>query len=109
MDSESDVHKIIMITSDDRVPEAIEEVAAYFNCSCSHKPDVTFEQMYPKFDLIVTPLATGSKEYIDWIKLQTMKKTPGLAFYNKIAPTFNKTIGTDKNFSGSFLKQFNVT
>lgn len=34
------------------------------------------------FDLVVTPLATGSKDYIDWVKLQTLKKDDSTAFFN---------------------------
>lgn len=62
-----------MLTSDDRVAELIEEVA-------ENDPN---SRKYPAFDLIVTPLATGSVEYIEWIKQQTMKKDPEAAFYNK--------------------------
>jgi hypothetical protein len=62
-----------MLTSDDRVAELIEEVAA-------HDPN---SRKYPSFDLIVTPLATGSVEYIQWVKDQTLKKDPDAAFFNK--------------------------
>lgn len=54
-----DVNKLIMVTGDDRVAELIEEVA-------DKNPNT---RKYPAFDLIVTPLATGSKEYIEWVKL----------------------------------------
>lgn len=54
-----DVNKLIMITGDDRVAELIEEVA-------DKNPNT---RKYPVFDLVVTPLATGSKEYIEWVKL----------------------------------------
>lgn len=64
-------HKLIMLTSDIRVAPAIEEVAAFYG-----RTD------YPAFDLIVTPLVTGSKEYIEWVKLQTMEKNPDLSFHN---------------------------
>lgn len=53
-----DLHKIVMVTSDDRVAELIEEVA-------EHDPN---HWKYPAFDLVVIPLATGSKEYIEWVK-----------------------------------------
>ena len=56
-----DVTRLVMITSDDRVAELIEEVAAKNPNSRPH----------PAFDLVVTPLATGSKEYLEWVKLQT--------------------------------------
>lgn len=69
-------NKLFMLTSDDRVAELIEEVAA--NDPNSRK--------YPSFDLIVTPLATGSVEYIQWVKDQTLKKDPEAAFFNKAAP-----------------------
>lgn len=60
MSQDTDVHKLIMITSDDRVAEAIEAVAKFYGNRTT---------MYPHFDLVVTPLATGSKEYIQWVKL----------------------------------------
>ena len=34
------------------------------------------------FDIIITPLITGSPDYIEWIKLQTMKKDDTLAHFN---------------------------
>lgn len=68
-------HKITMLTSDDRVAEAIEEVAAFM---------AGFHESVP-FDLVATPLATGSKEYIEWVKLQTLKKDDSTAFFNQDA------------------------
>jgi len=62
--------KLDMITSDDRIAELIEEVG------------VNLGNLYPAFDLVVTPLATGSKEYIKWVKEQTMKRDPQQAFFN---------------------------
>lgn len=60
------------VTSDDRVPEVIEEVAGWYGGSKEKVP----------FDLVVTPLATGSKDYIEWVKLQTLKKDDSVAFFN---------------------------
>lgn len=78
MEFDKDMHKLIMLTSDDRVAEAIESVGEYYE---TNKNTV---HQYPKFDLIVTPLATGSKEYIEWVKLQTLKKdSKDLAYYNE--------------------------
>lgn len=75
MQTDLDVHKLVFITADDRVAEAIEEINTFF---------VTRKiKLYPAFDLVVTPLATGSKEYITWVKTQTLAKSPELAFYNK--------------------------
>ena len=68
-----DLHKIVMVTSDDRVAELIEEVAA-------HDPN---HWRYPAFDVVVLPLATGSKEYIGWVKTQTLKRDPSTAFFNE--------------------------
>ncbi len=48
-----------MISSDDRIADVIEEVATFM---------ARFKETIP-FDLVVTPLATGSKEYIEWVKL----------------------------------------
>jgi uncharacterized protein involved in tolerance to divalent cations len=69
-----DRHHLTMITSDDRVAEAIEEVAAWSN----RKDGMPF-------DLVVLPVATGSKEYIEWVKLQTLKKDGDTAFFNVAA------------------------
>lgn len=52
-----------MVTSDERVAELIETVAKY-------NPNT---EKYPAMDLVITPLATGSKNYIEWVKLQTIK------------------------------------
>lgn len=52
-------HKLVMISSDDRIADVIEEVATFM---------ARFKEPIP-FDLVVTPLATGSKEYIEWVKL----------------------------------------
>lgn len=50
--------KIIGVTSDDRVAELIEEVAS----NNPNKPSV------PNFNIVVYTLASGSKEYIKWVK-----------------------------------------
>lgn len=65
-------HRLVMISSDDRVAEVIEETASFM---------AKFNEPHP-FDLVVTPLATGSKEYIEWVKLQTLKKDDSTAFFN---------------------------
>lgn len=65
-------HKLVMISSDDRIAEVIEETAVFMS---------RFKEPIP-FDLVVTPLATGSKEYIEWVKLQTLKKDESTAFFN---------------------------
>ena len=52
-------HKLVMISSDDRIADVIEEVATFM---------AQFKEPIP-FDLVVTPLATGSKDYIEWVKL----------------------------------------
>lgn len=73
---DSEAHHLTMITSDDRVAEAIETVAAWYDGS---------RQEGTPFDLVVTPLATGSKDYIEWVKLQTLKKDDETAFFNEQA------------------------
>jgi uncharacterized protein involved in tolerance to divalent cations len=52
---EEDLHKVVMVTSDDRVAQLIEEIAAGLKNSF--------------FDVLVTTLASSSKEYSDWVKL----------------------------------------
>lgn len=82
-------HHVTMITSDDRVAEAIEVIVPYADAQGETKDDKI------PFDLIVTPLATGSKDYIEWVKLQTLKRDDGTAFFNKAAPKALKPV-TDK-------------
>ena len=68
-----------MVTSDDRVAELIETVARY-------NPN---REKYPAFDLVVTPLATGSKNYIEWVKLQTIKKDNNTMFFGQENDPYN--------------------
>jgi hypothetical protein len=86
MTSESNRHHVTLVTSDDRVAEAIELIVDY-------AADETKVDGIP-FDLIVTPLATGSKDYIEWVKVQTLKRDDDTAFYNKAAPKALKAITT---------------
>lgn len=65
-------HRIRGVTSDIRVAEVIEEAA---------KHGLGTDQI--PFDLIITPLITGSPDYLEWVQLQTMKKEPEIAFFNK--------------------------
>jgi len=67
------VIRVTGVTSDDRVAELIEEVAA-------NDPNKNHD---PPFDLIVMPLAGGSTEYLAWVKQQTLKKDPSQAFFNE--------------------------
>lgn len=79
MTFEEQQHSLVMITSDDRVAELIEEVA-------NTPANKTSNPGY--FDLVVSPLATGSKEYIKWVKEQTMQVLADApAFYNQKAET----------------------
>jgi len=82
----NDRHHVTMITSDDRVAEAIELIVPYADAQGETKEDKI------PFDLIVTPLATGSKDYIEWVKLQTLKRDDGTAFFNKAAPKALKPV-----------------
>ena len=68
-------HSLKFVSSDDRIAEAIEEVAAFM---------AGFHEPVP-FDMVVTPLATGSKDYIEWVKTQTLKKDDSTAFFNQQA------------------------
>jgi len=77
-------HKLVMISSDDRIAEVIEETALFM---------AKFNEPIP-FDLVVTPLATGSKEYIEWVKLQTLKKDDEAAFFNVQAEAEIKALET---------------
>lgn len=66
-------HRISGVTSDDRVAELVEAVNAAGNMGVKEIP----------FDVIITPLITGSPDYIEWIKLQTLKNdNRNLAHYN---------------------------
>jgi len=66
------VVRVTGVTSDDRVAELIEEVAA-------NDPNHTKD---PGFDFIVMRLSGGSTEYLAWVKTQTLKKDPSAAFFN---------------------------
>lgn len=66
-------YKVVGVTSDDRIAELIEEV----NSNNPNKPSIT------NFNFIVYTLSSGSKEYLDWVKLQTLPHDPELAFFNK--------------------------
>ena len=59
------------MTSDVRVAELIERIASH---------SVGSDKI--PFDAIITPLINASPDYIEWVKLQTMKKDPDQAFYN---------------------------
>ena len=52
-------HRLSFMSSDDRIAELIEEAAIFMK---------GFNEPIP-FDLVVTPLATGSKDYIEWVKM----------------------------------------
>jgi hypothetical protein len=65
------LHRIRAVTNDDRVAEVVEECAT-----------AGIGSFKVPFDCIIVPLINGSPDYIEWIKLQTMKKDDQLAFYN---------------------------
>lgn len=81
---ENDRHHLTFVTADDRVAEVIEEVVAYYKDE--------EEKVGAPVDIMVTPLVTGSKDYIDWVKLQTLKKDDSTAFFNDKAHTALKPI-----------------
>lgn len=58
--------KVYMITSDRRVAELVQHVTKMLKESG--------ESDEPPADVMVTPLATGNKDYIDWIKKVTTPK-----------------------------------
>jgi uncharacterized protein involved in tolerance to divalent cations len=64
----NNLHKLVMVSGDDRIAELITELSSV--------------ESYPPTDAIVTPLATGSKEYIDWVKQQCQKRDATPAFFN---------------------------
>ena len=68
--------KVVGVTSDDRVAELIEEV----NILNTNRATV------PNFNILVYTLSTGSVEYINWVKLQTLPHDPELSFFNQDAP-----------------------
>jgi len=78
------VHKLVMVSGDDRIAELITELS----------PNSTDKQG-PPTDVLVTPLATGSKEYIDWVKTQTLKKDASTAFFNMPPPKIKEEIPQD--------------
>ena len=52
------LNKMMMVTSDEKVTELIEKISSFTN---------KFNNDVPS-DLLVTSIATGSKEYIEWVK-----------------------------------------
>ena len=68
-----------MITTDDRVAEVIQKATKFIGEE-EHSHFNKGEQI--PFDLVVTPIATGSKDYIQWVKKQCIKKDSAAAFYN---------------------------
>lgn len=66
-------YRITGVTNDDRVAELIEEAAL-------HRKSIGSAEV--PFDMIIVPMINASPDYIDWIKLQTMKKDGELAHYN---------------------------
>lgn len=83
LDYDSNRHHLTFVTSDDRVAEVI-ETAATWSEEQQKKEGIPF-------DLVVVPLATGSKEYIEWVKQQTLKKDESAAFFNEQAPAFKSS------------------
>lgn len=102
MVSDESIHHITMVTSDDRVAEVIEEAAAWTK-------QETKSNGVP-FDLMVTPLSTGSKDYIEWVKTQTLKKDDGASFFNEKSTTDIKplTDTVDSQLSDKSDVQTNV-
>lgn len=76
------LNKLFMLTSDNRVPELIEEIAKLLPNSAK----------YPYFDAVVYPLATGSVEYIAWVQEQTLKKDASTAFFNISPKEFDASL-----------------
>ena len=66
-------YKVIGVTSDDRVAELIEEI----NDVNPNKKSVQ------NYNVVVYTLATGSVEYLKWVKEQTLPHDPQLAFFNE--------------------------
>ena len=60
LNQDANRHHLTMVTSDDRVAEVIEMAGAWSEGQ-EKKEGVPF-------DMVVVPLATGSKEYIEWVK-----------------------------------------
>lgn len=68
--------KVVGVTSDDRVAGLGELIVKELG-DPHHNPD---------FDFVVYTLSASSKEYIKWVKEQTMQKDPMMAFYNEKPP-----------------------
>ena len=78
------LHKLVMVSGDDRVAELISELSGDLS-----------EKEGPPTDVLVTPLATGSKEYIQWVKTQTLKKDGSTSFFNVSPPKIKTEIPQD--------------
>ena len=55
----SGLHKVVMVTADERIAELFQEIS---------ESDNKKDKKGPPLDIMVTPLSTGSKEYIQWVK-----------------------------------------
>ena len=96
MVSDESIHHLTMVTSDDRVAEVIEEAADW-------SKQETKSTGIP-FDMMVTPLMTGSKEYIEWVKTQTLKKDDKASFFNEKSKIDVKPLTDSVDDSDSKLK-----
>lgn len=66
LDTDFNMRKIFFLTSDERIPEVLDVLSAFFSSRKSHY------HMTSTFDLIVTPIATGNNQYVEYVKNQTM-------------------------------------
>lgn len=65
-------HRIMGVTSDIRVAELIERTASHHSLGSDKIP----------FDMVIVSMANAAPDYVEWVKLQTMKKDSEKAFFN---------------------------
>lgn len=88
-----------MVTTEEMVPGCVEEIGHFYDP----------KGPYPMFDLTVTPVATGDKFYINWVKKQT-KKIQDQNIAGGYNPLFtNLTTFVNSTYSANVTGSYNVS
>lgn len=69
METHDEVYRFVGVTSEDRVEEFTEVVNAMGK---NH----TRMGRFPAFDLVTLPIASGSKQYIEYAQIETLREKP---------------------------------
>lgn len=69
METHEEVYRFIGVTSDDRIEEFNQVINVIGK-------NFTRMGRFPAFDLVTFPVATGSKEYIEYAQIETLREKP---------------------------------